>query len=86
MPHFTTKTKDERGHGLAVHLLGVLLHELFPQLRLFTMNDNHTTGSNHIVEVIRRVINDIDKSGYQRSLLLQLDNFTREKKNKYLMA
>lgn len=87
LPHFSTHTKDERGHGLAVHLVGVLIHASISQLRLFTMTDEHATGSNHIVEAIHRVVDEISKCGrLPRTLFLQLDNCTRENKNKFLMA
>lgn len=77
LPHLTTKAKYEPGRGLVAHLVGVLMHALVPQLWLFTTTDNHTTGSNHTVEFIHRVINYVAKSGQQRTLFLQLDNCTR---------
>lgn len=57
LPHFMTPTKEERGHGLAVHLIGVLRHLPVNKLHLFTMTDNHKTGANHIIESLHRVIN-----------------------------
>lgn len=88
LPHFTTSVKDQRGHGLAVHLIGLLRHAALNRLRLFTMTDEHASGANHIVESIHRLINEIEEAEERLPphLFLQLDNCWRENKNRYLMA
>lgn len=51
------------------------------------MTDNHGKGAKHVAEPIHRVINTFSLCGPLCStLFLQLDNFTREKLNKYMMA
>lgn len=57
LPHFTTKTKDQRGQGLKVHLIGLLQHSFTNNLCLYAMTENHETGSNHIIEVVHRFLN-----------------------------
>lgn len=48
------------------------------------MNDNHTTGANHIPEVMHGVINDKTKLGkFPNKLFVQVNNCMNEKKNKY---
>lgn len=87
LPHFTVKTKSERGHAIKVKLIGVLQHSTINVLRLFTMTDEHETGANHIIESIHRTLLDIQKSqALPRTFNLQVDNCTRENKNKYLFS
>lgn len=72
---------------MGVDLVGVLLHSLISSLCIFKMTDKQSTGVNHIVEVIHRVINDTSSWGDLRStLFLYLYNCTRDNKNKQLMA
>lgn len=87
LPHFVTKTKDSRGNGLKVHLIGVLQHLSINKLSLYTMTENHKTGANHIVECVHRFINDAAREGeIPRTVFLQLDNCIRENKNHYLLS
>lgn len=86
LAHFGTKTNDGRGHGLSLHLIGVLQHSSFNLLRLFTITDNHGKGSDHIFEAVHRVVDDIcSSSGLPSTFVLQLDNCSREDKNQFLM-
>lgn len=51
------------------------------------MTEEHETGSNHIVECVHRFINQKVKRGpVPRQLFVQLDNCTRENKNRYFLA
>lgn len=87
LPHFITSVKDQRGHGLKIHLIGVLQHLSPNQLRLFTMSDEHETGSNHVVEVLHRLINELASMGKMpKTLFIQLDNCVRENKNHFFLA
>ena len=87
LPHFVTKIKEARGNGMRTHLIGALRHSSNKALRLYTMSDDHATGSNHIVETVHRFIQDVAARGYvPKHFFLQLDNCVRENKNKYLMA
>lgn len=63
LPHFTTKVKSTKGHSLKVKLIGALEHTVKNQLHLFTMTQDHETGSNHIVETIHRFLNERQKQG-----------------------
>lgn len=87
LPLFVTLTKDQRGHEFRIHLIGSLEHALACQLRLYTMTDNHPTGLNHILETVHRVINGKALNAtLRRKFFLELDNCSRKKKNKYVMA
>ncbi len=87
LPHFTTKTKSTKGESLKVHLIGALEHNVENILHLFTMTQEHQTGSNHIVETVHRFINDRRKRGpLPPNLFIQVDICTRENKNQYFMA
>lgn len=87
LPHFTVKTKAERGHAIKVKLIGVLQHSTKNVLRLFTLTDEHETGANHIIESIHRTLLDLQKTQVlPRIFNLQVDNCTRENKNKYLFS
>ena len=87
LPHFMVSVKDQRGLGLKVHLIGLLQHAHQSVLELYTMTDEHKKGSNHIVEVIHRFINGKSKDRpLPRKLFIQLDNCSRENKNKFVMS
>lgn len=87
LPHFAVKTKEQRGVGIKIHLIGVLQHRSLNRLSLYTMTDEHQTGSNHVVEAMHRCINDLSKEGpLPKNLHLQLDNCSRENKNRFLFS
>lgn len=87
LPHFITTTKQVRGHAMKVKLVGLLEHGKPNKLRLLTMTEEHETGANHIVEAIHRFLLDRARQCVlPRTLFIQLDNCTRENKNRYLLA
>lgn len=87
LPHFTVKTKNERGHSIKVKLVGVLQHGVQNHLRLYTLTDEHQTGANHIIESLHRSISDIsEKCKLPRRFNLQVDNCGRENKNKFVFS
>lgn len=87
IPYFTNYTKNRRGHGLKVKLVSVLYHAKQNFLHLFTMTQKQETGANHIIEAIHRFINRRRIVGQlPRKLFVQLNNCSREHKNKYLMS
>lgn len=87
LPHFTTTPKSQRGHALKVKLVGLLEHKLENQLYLYTMTQEHETGANHIVEVLHRFINAKASEGpLPPKFFVQLDNCTRENKNRFVMG
>lgn len=87
LPHFIFDVKDQRGLGIKVHLIGLLHHAQQSILQLYTMTDEHKKGSNHIIEVIHRFVNEKAKAGpLPKKLFIQLDNCSRENKNKFVMS
>lgn len=63
LPYFITSTKDQRGHGLSIHLVGVVIHAPVSVLRLFAMTDNDATDYNHIGESVHCLVNDLSRTG-----------------------
>lgn len=63
LPQFTKNLREQSGHGLKVPLIGLLQHLRPHHLHLFAMTDNHSSGSNRVVDVIHRFINDKYKEG-----------------------
>lgn len=87
LPHLTTISKGAKGHTMKVKLVGQLEHKPKNCLTLLTMTQEHQTGANHIVEVLHRFLCRKREHGtLPRKLYLQLDNCSRENKNKYMMA
>jgi len=87
LPHFTFDTKEQRGYRMKVHLIGLLHHMKKSCLELYTMTDEHKKGSNHIVELIHRFLNKQSKDRrIPPKLFIQMDNCSRENKNKFLMS
>ncbi len=87
LPHFITKTKEQKGLTLQVKVIGLLEHGVRNWLHLYTMTEEHETGANHIVESIHRFLNvRRNKGPIPRKFFVQLDNCTRENKNNYLLS
>ena len=87
IPHFTTTPKSQRGHGMKVKLIGLLEHQLEPRLSLYTMTEEHKTGANHIIETIHRfLVRKRAEGPLPAKFYIQMDNCSRENKNKYLMG
>lgn len=87
IPHFTSDTKDSRGHGLKVHLIGVLQHSSPNRLRLFTMTADHESGANHIIECCRRVFSELYMlKNLPWKAFIRFDNCIRENKNRFVFS
>ncbi len=87
LPHFMIKTKDDRGHTLKVRLIGLLEHNQQNRLRLFTLTEEYPTGANHVIEAIHRFLGErVNQATLPRTFYLQVDNCTRENKNRYFFA
>lgn len=87
LPHFATSTKNMRGRALRVRLIGILEHGSEKKLHLFTMTEEFQTGANHIIECVHRFIQERVRSGpLPPTLYVQLDNCSRENKNRYFFA
>lgn len=72
---------------MRINLIGELEHASVCQLRLYTVTDNHASGSNHIVEIAHFVINEEALNGnLLRKCFLQLYRYSRENKIRYVMA
>lgn len=88
LPHFTFATKNTVGHAIKVKLIGVLDHGNVNHLSLFTLTDEFETGANHVVEAIHRTLQSkhLSVGTLPSCLFVQMDNCTRENKNRFLMA
>lgn len=68
-------------------LLVVIDHLIPNKLRLFTMNEEHETGANNVIESMHRFFQDRSKhDSLSWTLFVQLYNCTREHKNSYLVS
>lgn len=87
LPHFTTKSKSQRGHAMKVKVVGLLEHQIENRLFLYTMTQEHQTGANHVVEVIHRFLAQKRQEGpLPKKFYIQLDNCSRENKNRFMMG
>jgi len=87
LPYFTYSTKETKGHSLKVKLICVLEHAPVKNLCLHTMTEEYESGANHVIEALHRTI--MEKSMKQvlpDTLYLQVDNCTRENKNRFFFA
>ena len=86
LPHFAMKTKAEvTGYSMKMGLVGLAEHVPghVRELHLFTLAEDMETGANHVVEVLHRWLQRKKAKGKLPStLLIQLDNCSRENKNK----
>ena len=72
---------------MKVKLVGSLEHGSVNNLTLLLLTEQFETGGNHIIETLHRVLQmKHDAGGLPKTLFLQLDNCTRENKNRYVMA
>jgi len=88
LPHFVFGTKSSRGEKIKVKLVGALEHGPCNHLTLFLLTEEYETGGNHVIETIHRVLQrkvDTD-SKLRPTMFLQLDNCTRENKNRFVLA
>ena len=80
-------TKDTKGHSLKVKLIGILEHGPENSAALFTMTENFETGANHVIECLHRYLNRRNATrGLTSTLTIQMDNCTRENKNRYALG
>ena len=87
LAHFMVKSKDDRGHALKVRLIGLLEHNQLNRLRLFTLTEEYPTGANHVVEAVHRFLTDrINQSVFPRTFYIQVDNCTKENKDRFFFS
>ena len=87
LPHFIVNTKAVVGHSLKVKLIGVLEHGVQKHLSLYTMTAEFESGANHIIEALHRTLTrKAMGSKLQGTLFVQVDNCTRENKNRFLFC
>lgn len=68
-------------------LIGVLEHGPAKSLSLYTMTDEFETGANHVIERLHRTLSVKAGKGKLTDILyLQVDNCTRENKNRYMFS
>lgn len=60
LPRSTTVVNEQIVHGSLVHLVDILRYSAIRNLRLFTMIDEHEKGSNHVVDSLHSLINEIE--------------------------
>lgn len=88
LPHFVFSTKTDRGNKMKVKCVGVIEHKLQKRVSLFPMTEEYQTGANHIIESLHRVLDAKfhEEGSLPPVMYLQLDNCSRENKNKYLLS
>ena len=87
LPHFTTTPKIQRGHAMKLKLIGLLEHAIQNKLTFLTMTEEHATGANHVIEAIHRFLKSKRLEGpLPPKLFVQLDNCSRENKNRFVMG
>lgn len=60
LPISTTSVKDQCGHCIAFHLVGLRRHGAIENLWLFTIMDDHDSGANHIIESVDKQISKVE--------------------------
>ena len=86
-PYFHEKSKDTDGiKKQRYHLIGVIAHGVGTWV--YTMLDNWNSDSNVTIEVLQRVLTIIEKEKgvLPKTLYLQMDNCTKDNKNKYVFG
>jgi len=87
LPHFVIRTKAERGHSMKIKLIGLIDHGAINRSHLFLMTEEFETGSNHVVEALHRSLTVKSQTGsLPDTLFLQMDNCTRENKNRFTLS
>ena len=88
LPHFVFATKEERGEKIQMKIVGVLLHWMQKQLKLFTLTDDFESRANHITEALHRVLvrTKAKRGKLPPVRFIQADNCTRENKNRFLLS
>jgi hypothetical protein len=87
LPHFVEidKTSNEASK-IPMHVMAALVHGFRPYAFLFTDNFKH--GANLTIECLHHVLLDMHRhfGSLPRTFYLQLDNTTKQCKNKYVVA
>lgn len=93
LPAFRRETKSSGAQEkLDVHVTGVLVHGQWPYAMSYQWTDNFASDSNVtinvLLDVLQKVIDHRRKyhKPMPKTLYLQMDNCSRENKNKYMLA
>jgi len=87
LPHFVNMHKEITGQGLKVKIVGVKEHDREDRNTLFILTEEFETGANHVIESIHRALElRAEYSVIPEILFIQVDNTTRENKNRYFMS
>jgi hypothetical protein len=87
LPHFVDKDKDtEKCIKNPLYIMGGLVHGHRAYAFSYLKNVKH--GSNITIECLHRILTDMKQSGkpIPKTIYLQLDNTTKQNKNRYLIA
>lgn len=82
LPKVIVKKKQSRGNDLKLKLIGIMDHGNPHRVRLFSMTEEHRTGSNRVVEALHTIL-DMRRmiSPLSSELYVQVDSCTRENLN-----
>lgn len=88
LPHFLDSSKADRGHKFKVKCVDCLEHRSSKKLWIYAMTEEFQTGANHIIEVIHRVLmsRKAENGKLTEVLYVQVDNCSRENKNRYTLG
>lgn len=87
LPWFTSRFKDQKGNGLSVHFIWLLLHLKVNHLCHFTMTDEHSNEASHIVVSIHWLMKECaDDCPLPTIFYLPLYKCFRENKTRHLMS
>ena len=83
LPHFPAKSKnDAKSWKIQYHLVGALVHG--KRINLYFFKENWSKDPNMTIEVLQHTLCTLPT--IPRKLYLQLDNCSRENKNRYVLA
>lgn len=85
IPHFCTNVKSTTGNAMKVRLIGALEHGQPNKLLLMTLTEEYETGANHIIQALHVCLNK-HEGKLPEVLYLQLDNCTKENKNRFFFS
>ena len=90
IPGFSEVVKElEKGLRMKMHVYGVIIHGHAPLI--YTLPDHVPNGSNVTIECLQRTLHHLEATSYANEqlpdrLYLQLDNTSRQNKNRYLFG
>lgn len=83
--HCCTNVKSTAGIAMKVRLIGALKHGLPNKLFLMSLTEDDETGESHIVQALYVCLNK-HEGKLPQILYFQLDNCTKENKNRFFFS